>query len=402
MTNLSKRATIIKESPTFKVIGKANKLKKDGNDVVILAAGEPDFNTPKHIADAAIEAINLGRTKYTPASGTIELREAIVNKFARENNLNYTTDEVIASNGGKHSIYNALQAIVNDGDEVIIPAPYWVSYPDMVLLSGGKPNIIECNIDVSFKLTPQVLKKALNDKTKAIILNSPSNPTGMIYTSEELCELANVLRGYPNVFIISDDLYEHLLFEKQQFKNIANVAPDLLSRVIVINGVSKAYAMTGWRIGYAACKDKAIIKAMDNIQSQSTSNPCSISQYAATMALNSGTECVAPMLKEFIKRHDYVVERLNKIPGIKCLKAQGAFYAFFDCSQAINMLYNAKKINGITDIDMADYLLDNFHVAGVPGSAFGLDKFIRISFATSFEEITKGLDRIEQAMNNIG
>lgn len=394
----AKRTSLIKESPTFKIMGTAAQLKKDGHDVVVLAAGEPDFNTPQHIAKAAIDAINSGKTKYTPAAGTLELREAIVNKFNRENNLHFTIDEVIASNGGKHSIYNTLQAITDKNDEVIIPAPFWVSYPDIVLLCDGKPVIVPCGIETQFKLTAAQLQRAITPRTKAIILNSPSNPTGMVYSKQELLELANVLANHPNIFIISDDLYEHLLFDNHHFINIANVAPELSSRIIVINGVSKAYAMTGWRIGYAACKNKELIKTMDTIQSQSTSNPCSISQYAATTALNSGTDCITPMLNEFKKRHDYVVERLNKMPGIKCLKAQGAFYAFFDCSKAINVLYKHNKLCGTSDIDLADYLLKNYFVAGVPGSAFGLEQFMRISFATSMEEITKGLNRIEQAL----
>lgn len=395
---LSYRNNLIKESPTFKIMAKASLLKKQKHDVIVLAAGEPDFNTPQHINQAGIDAINKGLTKYTPSSGTIEIREAIVNKFKRENNFEFNINEVMVSCGGKHSLYNIFMAILNPDDEVIIPAPYWVSYPDMVLLANGTPKIVECTIDSSFKITPEKLQQAINPKTKAIILNSPSNPTGMIYTNSELIALGNILKNYPEIFIISDDLYEHLLFDRQPFKNIANLVPELLEHTVIVNGVSKAYSMTGWRIGYAACKNGAIIKAMDNIQSQSTSNPCSISQYAATVALNSGTECITPMLDEFIKRHDYVVNRLNKINGIKCLKAQGAFYAFFDCSNAIDNLFNKGLITEANDLAFADYLLDNFLVAGVPGSAFGLDRYMRISFATSMGELENGLDRIEQAL----
>jgi aspartate aminotransferase len=398
---LSFRTKLIAESPTFKIMAQALKLKQQGKKVIVLAAGEPDFNTPAHIRQAGIDAINHGLTKYTPASGTFELKQAIIDKFNRENNLNYTIDEVIVSCGGKHSIYNILQAILNPNDEVIIPAPYWVSYPDMVLLGGGKPVIVECSINDAFKLTPAKLSSALTNNTRAIFLNSPSNPTGMVYSNSELIALGKVLINHPNVFIISDDLYEHLLFDNTPFKNIANLVPELFERTIVVNGVSKAYAMTGWRIGYAASKNKALIKAMDTIQSQSTSNPCSISQHAATIALNNGVECVAPMLKEFIMRHDYVVERLNNMPGIRCLKAQGAFYAFFDCSEAINKLHQQNRISQATDLEFANYLLNEFLVAGVPGSAFGLDKYMRISFATNMTELTEGLNRIEQALSTI-
>ncbi len=401
MSKLSKRVSLIKESPTFAIINKAALMKKNGQNIIVLAAGEPDFDTPEHIKNAAIEAIKNGKTKYTPSSGTNELKQAIVDKFKRENNLNYSLDEVIASNGGKHSIYNALQAIINPDDEVIIPAPYWVSYPDMVLLAGGKPICIPCGIEDDFKLSAEKLSQAITNKTRAIFINSPSNPTGMLYTESELLAIAKVLKNYPDTFIISDDLYEHLIFEKQQFKNLANIMPELQDRIIVINGVSKAYSMTGWRIGYTACNNKPLIKAMETIQSQSTSNPCSISQSAAVAALNGGIACVEPMLKEFIHRHEYAVKRINNIPGLHCLKAQGAFYVFFDCSVAIDKLYNSKKITEKTDLAFTNFLLENYLVAGVPGSAFGLENFMRISFATSMEELKSGLDRIEQALSNI-
>jgi len=397
---LSFRTQVIAESPTFKIMAQAAKLKQQGKPVIVLAAGEPDFNTPEHIRQAGINAINNGLTKYTPAAGSKELKDAIVAKFKRENNLDYTTDEIIVSCGGKHSIYNILQALLNSDDEVIIPAPYWVSYPDMVLLGGGKPVIVPCSIEESFKLTPEKLRQALNKNTKAIFLNSPSNPTGMVYSDSELIALGKVLIDYPQVLIISDDLYEHLLFDNQPFKNIANLVPELFERTLIVNGVSKAYAMTGWRIGYTASKNKQLIKAMDTIQSQSTSNPCSISQHAATIALNGGIDCVKPMLREFISRHDYVVERLNNIAGIRCLKAQGAFYAFFDCRQAIANLVAQGKITENNDLAFADYLLNKFFVAGVPGSAFGLDKYMRISFATSMSELTEGLNRLEQALSS--
>jgi aspartate aminotransferase len=395
---LSKRVSLIKESPTLAVMAKAGKIKKEGKDVVILAAGEPDFDTPDHIKQAAIKAIHDGKTKYTPVGGTPELKQAIVNKFAKENNLTYTTTQVITSAGGKHSIFNALQAILSEGDEVIIPAPFWVSYPDMVLLSGGTPVIVTCTIDDKYKLTANKLKSAITPHTKAIFLNSPSNPTGMVYSDEELTKLAEVLKKHPSIFIITDDIYEHIMFDGLKFSNIINIAPELKDQTIVINGVSKAYAMTGWRIGFAACSGDGVVKAMEDIQSQSTSNPCSIAQAAAEAALNGGHEYLREMGKAFVKRRDYVVERINKINGLRCLKADGAFYAFFECKDAINSLYNQGKIKDKTDLALANYILDNYLVAGVPGSAFGLDNHIRISYATSMEELTKGLDRIEKAL----
>ncbi|MDQ5922249.1 MAG: aspartate aminotransferase [Pseudomonadota bacterium] len=397
--SLAQRMSLIKESPTLAVAAKAGKMIKDGLDVIVLAAGEPDFDTPQHIKDAAIEAIKAGKTKYTPAGGTIELKQAVVNKFKRDNNLTYTTNEVLVSAGGKHSIYNLLQALISPGDEVIIPAPYWVSYPDMVLLAGGTPICVECSMQENYKFTPDKLKLALTPKTKALILNSPSNPTGMVYTKDELRALADVLIHHPQVYLISDDIYEHIMFNGQRFVNIANVAPELLDRIVIINGVSKAYSMTGWRIGFTACKDAHLIKAMDTIQSQSTSNPCSIAQAAALAALSGSLDCIKPMLKAFTERHEYAVTRLNKIKGIKCLPAQGAFYAFFECSGAINNLYLAGKITEKTDLALSNYLLDNFLVAGVPGSAFGLGNHIRISFATSIQKLETGLDRIEKALN---
>lgn len=395
---LATRTTLIKESPTFAVIGRANQLRANGHDVIILAAGEPDFDTPTHIKNGAIAAINEGKTKYTAVGGILPLKEAVVNKFKTENNLNYNVNEVLISAGGKHSIFNTLQAIIDDGDEVIIPTPFWVSYPDMVLLAGGIPIFIECPIEEQFKLTVAKLEAQITNKTKAIILNSPSNPTGMVYTRSELNAIANVLRKYPEIYIISDDIYEHIIFDNQDFCNIVNVAPDLSDRTIVINGVSKAYSMTGWRIGYAACNNTNLIKAMENIQSQSTSNPCSIAQYAALTALDGGLDCVKPMRKAFIQRHNYVVTRLNAIRGIHCLAAQGAFYAFFDCRVAINNMFDAGKIQEKTDLALANYLLETSFVAFVPGSAFGLNNYMRLSFATSHEELSTALDRITDVL----
>lgn len=396
--NLAHRVSLIKESPTLAVMARANKMKQEGKDVVILAAGEPDFDTPEHIKAAAIKAIYEGKTKYTAVGGTAELKQAVVGKFARENNLIYNTLQVSVSAGGKHCIYNALQAILSPGDEVIIPAPFWVSYPDMVLLSAGTPVIVTCTIKDNYKLTPEKLALAITPQTKALFLNSPSNPTGMVYSDTELRALAEVLNQHPNIIILTDDIYEHILFDGLSFSNIVNVAPELKKRTIIINGVSKAYAMTGWRIGFSACSDENIIKAMENIQSQSTSNACSIAQAAATAALNGGHECLQVMKDAFLQRRNYVVDRINQISKLRCLKAEGAFYAFFECAQAIDYLYNQGKIKEKTDLAFANYLLENFLLAGVPGSAFGLDGHIRISFATSMEELTKGLDRLESAL----
>ncbi len=395
---ISKHVASIKESPTLAIMDKARQMQAQKLDVAILAAGEPDFDTPQHIKDAAIKAILDGKTKYTSSSGILELKKAIVNKFHRENNLNYATNQIIVSNGAKHCIYNTLKAIINEGDEIIIPSPYWVSYPDMVLLCGGVPVTIKCDENTRYKLTAQQLESTITNKTKALILNSPSNPTGMVYTETELKALADVLEKHPDVIVISDDIYEHILFEDKPFLNIANVSENLKARTVVINGVSKAYAMTGWRIGFLACDNTTLVKTIDNIQSQSTSNACTISQYAALAALNGGLDCVKPMRKAFIERHNYVVERINKINGLSCLSAQGAFYTFFKCDIAIENMYQKGKISEKTDLAFANYLLDSALVAGVPGSAFGLDNHIRISFATSLNEIILALDRIEQAL----
>lgn len=399
MKYLSNRVLQIQESPTLAVVAKATAMKANGQDVLILAAGEPDFDTPKHIKEAAIAAIMHGKTKYTAVLGIPELRKAIVDKLSRENHLNYPVAQVIVSAGAKNAIYNVLQALISPGDEVIIPTPSWVSYPDMTLLAEGKPVKVSCGMDESFKLSATKLRWAITEKTKAIIFNAPSNPTGMVYTWDELQEIAAVLREYPQVFIISDDIYEHILFAGNKFYNLANVAPDLHERIIIVNGVSKAYAMTGWRIGYAACGNPGIIKAMAKIQSQCISCACSVAQYAAVAALNSGLEPIKVMQQAFTERHDYVVTRLNQIPGISCLRAQGAFYAFFDCSKAIAKLHSAGKISATTDLALASYLLEQHLVACVPGSAFGLEGFMRISFATSMAEITKALNRIETALS---
>ena len=394
---LSHRVQAIKESPTLAITAKAQKLKAEGRDVVALAAGEPDFDTPDHIKAAAIEAINKGFTKYTPVSGTPSLKKAIVEKFKRDNGLDYEVSQVLVSVGGKQSFYNLCQAYINDGDEVIIPAPYWVSYPDMAILAGGVPVVIECGIEQGYKLSPAQLEAAITPKTKLVVINSPSNPTGAVYTLEELAALGAVVKKIPHVLVASDDMYEHVMLGDTTFYTLLNACPELKDQVIVLNGVSKAYSMTGWRIGYAAGPQK-LIKAMENIQSQSTSNPTSISQVAAEAALNGDQGCITPMLEAFNTRHVYVVDRFNAMRGLKCLRAGGAFYAFVDAREAIALLAAEGKISAATDMALGSFLLETQDVAVVPGSAFGAEGYFRISFATSMQNLEKALDRIEKAL----
>ena len=393
---LSNRVQNIKPSPTLAVAAKAAKLKSEGRDIIGLGVGEPDFDTPQHIKDAGIQAIRDGKTKYTAVGGTAGLKKAVVDKFKRENGLEYAANQVLVSCGGKQSFYNLAQAIINPGDEVIIPAPFWVSYPDMVILADGVPVIVDAGIEQGFKITPAQLEAAITPKTKLLVINSPSNPSGAVYTNDELAALGEVLRRHPQVWVASDDMYEHILMADVPYVNILNACPDLVDRVMVLNGVSKAYAMTGWRIGYAA-GPAHVIAAMDNIQSQSTSNPTSISQEAAQVALNGGLECVTPMLVEFRKRHRFVVDGLNAIPGVSCVDSGGAFYAFPDVSAAIAKLHVAGKLSEPTDMALAERLLE-FGVALVPGSAFGSEGCIRISFATSMANLEKAIERIGQAL----
>ncbi len=393
---LSQRVRNIKPSPTLAISARAGQLKAEGKDIVNLGAGEPDFDTPQHIKAAAIAAIDRGFTKYTAVGGMPSLKKAVIDKFKRENGLDYAANQILVSCGGKQSIYNLCQAYIGAGDEVIIPAPYWVSYPDIVILADGKPVIVDATISQGFKITPAQLAAAITPRTKMLVLNSPSNPTGAVYTLAELAALGDALRRHPQVLIASDDMYEHILLSGQPFANILNACPDLYDRTMVLNGVSKAYAMTGWRIGYAA-GPKAIIGAMDNIQSQSTSNPTSISQVAAEAALNGDQACIEPMLAAFKERHRFVVDGLNAIPGLDCVDSGGAFYAFPDASAAIAHLYAAGKITEANDLALTAYLLEH-GVAVVPGSAFGAEGCIRLSFATSKENLAKALDRIATAL----
>ena len=395
---LSHRVQSIKESPTLAITAKAQKLKADGRDVIALAAGEPDFDTPDHIKAAAVDAIARGFTKYTPVSGTPSLKNAIIAKFKRDQGLDYTAKQILVSCGGKQSFYNLCQAYINQGDEVIIPAPYWVSYPDMVLLAEGRPVIVECGIEQGYKITASQLEAAITPRTRLMVLNSPSNPTGAVYTLDELRALGEVLKKHPDVLIASDDMYEHVMLGTTVFANILNACPELYPQTILLNGVSKAYSMTGWRIGYAAGPE-TLIKAMENIQSQSTSNPTSISQVAAEAALNGPqAECFAPMLAAFNERHAFVLAKFNGIRGLKCLAAGGAFYAFVDAREAIQNLHREGKLAAPTDMALGGYLLEAQDVAVVPGSAFGAEGYFRISFATSMANLEKALARIESAL----
>ena len=390
---LSHRVQQVKPSPTLAVTARANELKAQGKNIIGLGAGEPDFDTPDHIKAAAIEAINAGFTKYTAVDGIPSLKQAVINKFQRDNGLEYQPKQVLVSCGGKQSFYNLAQAMLNPGDEVIIPAPYWVSYPDMVLLAEGVPVIIQAGLEQGFKITPEQLESAITPKTRLFVLNSPSNPTGVAYTRAELAALAEVLLRHPEVLIASDDMYEHILWANEPFSNIVMACPELYDRTIVMNGVSKAYSMTGWRIGYAAGPEK-LLQAMKKVQSQSTSNPTSISQIAAEAALNGDQDCIQEMLKAFKARHDFVVEKLNTLKGVKCLPSQGAFYSFPDMREAIAAL------DGIDDdVQLAEHLLNEAGVALVPGSAFGQEGYMRLSFATSMENLSEALERMARVLS---
>ena len=382
----------IKPSPTIAVTQKARELKAAGKDVIGLGAGEPDFDTPDNVKDAAIKAIKEGDTKYTAVDGTPELKKAISEKFKRENNLVYSTDQITVGAGGKHVIYNLMMATLNKGDEVIIPAPYWVSYPDIVMLAGANPIVVECSEEQGFKLTAKDLESVITNNTKWVILNSPSNPTGACYTEQEIRNLAQVLRRNPHVSVLSDDIYEHIIYDNFKFFTIAQI-PELKNKVVTMNGVSKSYAMTGWRIGYAA-GEKEIIKAISKVQSQSTSNPSSISQAAAVEALNGTQDFISIRSKSFQERRDFVVSSLNDIDGINCLKPDGAFYVFPSCKGLIGKKdKSGKKLE--TDTDFVQSLLENNNVAVVQGSAFGLDGYFRVSYATSMEKLKVAMDRIK-------
>lgn len=394
---LSRKAEEIAPSLTLEITAKAKKMKADGIDVVGFGAGEPDFNTPVNIQEAAIKAIKEGKTKYTATPGIAELKDAIVNKFKNDNDLSYDASQIIVSTGAKQCLANVFGAILNPGDEVLIPVPYWVSYPELVKLADGNPVFVNTKEENSFKYTIENLEKSVTDKTKALILNSPNNPTGTVYNKAELQTIADFAKKH-DLIIVSDEIYEKLIYSNDKHVSIASLSEDAYKRTIVINGVSKAYAMTGWRIGYAA-GDKKIIKLMTNIQSHMTSNPNSIAQYASVEALVGEQKDVEAMIVEFKKRRDFMVERVNKINGLSCIKPEGAFYVMVNISKILGKEVDGKVIK--SSLEFASLLLEKEKVAAVPGVAFGVDEFVRLSYATSMENIIKGLDRIDNFVKNI-
>jgi aspartate aminotransferase len=401
MSFVAERLAAIKPSPTLAVSAKAARLKAEGKDVISMGAGEPDFDTPQFIKDAAIAAMNKGLTKYTAAGGTPSLKKAIIAKFRNENGLDYTEKQVLVSCGGKQTSFNLCMALLNAGDEAIIPAPFWVSYPDMAMMGQATPVFVHAGIEQGFKITAEQLAKAITPKSRLLWINSPSNPTGAVYTADELKALGAVLRKHPRIVIATDDMYEHILLDGSKFVNILNVCPDLYPRTVTMNGVSKAYSMTGWRIGYCGGPEE-LIQAMENVQSHSTSNPTSISQYAAEAALTGDQSCIDPMVAAFKERGKFVAEGLNRIPGVKCLAPSGAFYAFPDCREGIQKLYAAGRLRAPTDIALCDYLMEQPKaVAAVPGSAFGAEGYLRISFATSMDNIKKAVERMAAAINEV-
>jgi|TARA_B100001769_G_C22098058_1_gene592558 aspartate aminotransferase len=399
VVELSHSIKRIKPSATMAVTQKARELKAAGKDIIGLGAGEPDFDTPENIKKAAIQAINDGDTKYTPVDGTPELKKAIKAKFKRENNLDYELDEISVGTGGKQIIFNAFAVSLNESDEVIIPAPYWVTYPDVVNYFNGKPIFVQCGEESGFKITPQQLENTINQSTKWFILNSPSNPTGSCYTKNELLELANVLKKYPHVNIMTDDLYEHLIYDDNEFHTFASIAPELKERILTLNGVSKAYAMTGWRIGYAG-GNASLIKAMGKLQSQSTSNPTSISQAAAVEALNGDNSFIAERAKVFKGRRDFLINEFTSMNGITCRVPEGAFYVFPSCKGVIGKVDESN--NKITnDEEFTTSLLEHAGVAVVQGSAFGLEGYFRISYATSDENLKNACVRMRDFLNKL-
>jgi len=388
---VSKRMAAVKPSPTGAVLALTAELRAAGRDIISLGTGEPDFDTPQHIKDAAIAAIDAGQTKYTPIDGTAELKAAIAAKFARENQLDYETSQIVVTSGAKQALFNLCLALLGPGDEAIIPAPYWVSYPDMVRLAGADAIFVEAGIEQDFKMTPEQLESAITERTRLLILNSPSNPTGASYNEAELQALGTVLEQHPSVVVLSDDIYEHIHWAEDPFVSFATACPSLMDRTVTTNGVSKAYAMTGWRIGYAAGPQE-LITAMKTIQSQSTSNPCSVSQAAAVGALNGDQSCVAEMTSAYRERHDYVVQALNDIEGFECRRGEGTFYAFPKVRGALDAL-------GMEDdIELVEFLLNKADLACVPGSAFGAPSYVRLSFACSMDSLVESISRIKRAL----
>lgn len=394
---LSKKAAAVKPSSTLAITARAKKLRAQGKDVVGFGAGEPDFNTPQNICDAAIAAIHDGFTKYTPASGTNDLKEAISKKFKDFNHLDYGTDQIVISNGGKHSLTNIFTALINPGDEVIIPAPFWLSYPEIVKLAGGVPVIVTTTKEQNFKLTAEDLEKAITDKTKAVVINTPNNPTGMLYTEEELRAIADVVVRN-DIYVVADEMYENLVYGEEKHISIASLGKDIYDRTITCSGLAKSYAMTGWRIGYTG-SSKEIAKMMGSVQSHQTSNPNSIAQKAAVEALNGPQDSVAVMHAEFDKRRKYMYERICKMPYISTIEPKGAFYVFVDANEVIGKLHHSEKIDSIAK--MADILINEYNTAVVPCADFGFENHLRLSYAISIEQIEKGLDRIENFLNEL-
>lgn len=392
---ISNRVSQIKPAATIQVAMKARELRAEGRDIISLGFGEPDFDTPEHIKQAAIEAIRAGKTKYTPVDGTPELKQAIINKFQRDNALEFGLKQVIVSNGAKQSVFNLLLALLNEDDEVIVPAPYWVSYPDMVKLAGGQPVILNAGAETDFKITARQLQNSITENTRLLIINSPSNPTGKVYSKADYRELGEVLAEHPKVLIVCDDIYEHIYWGKAPFRTLLNECPELADRTVVVNGVSKAYAMTGWRIGYAAGPEE-LIRAMTKVQSQSTSGASSISQAAATAALDGPQDCVEQMRQQFLRRYRYLVDALNGIDGITCPDCDGAFYAFPSFEEVIERLPEIRD-----DVDLAAWLLEHAGVALVPGTAFGAPGRLRLSFATSMENLESCIARIDRALSSV-
>ncbi len=387
----AQRVAQVKPSATIAMSAKAAELKAAGKDVISLSMGEPDFDTPAHIRKAAVEAIESGQTRYTPVDGTPELKQAIITKFQRDNELTYEPDEILVSTGAKQSLYNLMQSLIGEDDEVLIPAPYWVSYPDMVRLAGGAPMTLNTTASNDFRITPSQLTASINEHTRMLVLNSPSNPSGRAYTRRQLAELGEVLLEHPRIVICVDDIYEHIWWAEEPFSTLAQAVPGLKDRTITINGVSKAYAMTGWRIGYAGGPAE-IIKQMKKIQGQSTSNPCSVSQAAATAALNGDQTCVSEMCAAFKQRHDWLVPALNELPGVSCSPGEGSFYAFADFSGAI------EKLGLKDDLELAEMLLEKALVASVPGTAFGTPGHLRLSFACAMETLEQAVERISKVL----
>ncbi len=389
---VANRAASVRPSPTLAVTAKAAELRTAGRDIIALSAGEPDFDTPEHIKEAATRAIRDGKTKYTAAGGMPELKQAVADKFRRENDLEYDPVQILVSCGAKHSIYNIMQALLNPGDEVIIPAPYWVSYPDIAKLAGAEPVVIPTGIEHRFKITQKQLGRFITDKTRLLVINSPSNPTGVSYSDTELSDIAALLLEHPEITVLTDDIYEHILWGQEGFRNIVNVCPELAGRTVVVNGVSKAYSMTGWRIGYLG-GPLSLVKAAQKIQSQSTSNPSSVSQYAAMAALNGDQTYIRESTAIFKQRHDFVLAGLNGIDGVDCTASDGTFYSFPNMQGVIH------KLDGIkNDIELGEYLLERAEVALVPGSAFGAKGYMRLSYATSMENLEAAMQRLTDAL----